>query len=99
MDYAQKVQNGIVLLDQYWGPDWRSRIDKDRLRMSNVGDCILGQLFGEYHFGLNRLGLNTSNDADDTKSAAFHGFYVANREQDGGIYRWGNLHNAWVLAI
>jgi len=98
MDYAQQVQNGIALLDQYWGPDWRSRIDKDRLRMSNVGDCILGQLFGEYYRGIRVFDLSGSEDVNDPKGAAFHGFHAAAQDYESP-FRWDRLRNAWLLAI
>jgi hypothetical protein len=52
----QRVQRGAQLLDEKV-PDWRSKIDVERLDISDFRDCILGQLFGSYRTGLREMGL------------------------------------------
>ena len=39
-------------------PDWKGQIDKSRLDMSYCEDCILGQLYGRYTYGMLDLELN-----------------------------------------
>lgn len=41
---SRKKRRGIPTLDRLY-PDWRERIDVDRLDMSNHRYCIIGQLF------------------------------------------------------
>lgn len=48
------VHRGIELLDQQV-PDWRERIDWDRLRMGHGCACVLGQLYGSYFNGIEWL--------------------------------------------
>lgn len=60
-----KVLRGIELLDREV-PDWREKIDWDRLNMADCFRCILGQLFGEYAEGVDYLKI----------TGAVHGFDV-----------------------
>ncbi len=54
--YDDKVKAGVMLLDGYFGKqDWRSEIDIDRLQMDEVNLCVIGQLFGDYYRGLEKL--------------------------------------------
>jgi hypothetical protein len=52
-----RVARGARLLDEYWGPGWRDRIDRDRLDMIHEDDCVLGQLFNGYWAGLRHVGI------------------------------------------
>lgn len=76
MSYSEaliRAQRGAVLLD----PNWRSRIDVVRLDMFHPGYCVLGQLYGNYLYGLRalelsnldalRLGFESPDDSDPTK--------------------------------
>ena len=69
-----RVARGARLLDEYWGPGWRDRIDRDRLDMASDFGCVLGQLYGWYATGRGRLGLTTN------QQATRYGFVVT----DGG---------------
>lgn len=51
------VLRGIELLDRQV-PDWRDRIDWERLDTGTCTLCIMGQLFGDYSDGLKRLDLS-----------------------------------------
>ncbi len=53
----QRRDNFIAILDTT-KPNWKSRIDKNRLDMSYCEDCILGQLYGLYTRGMLELNLN-----------------------------------------
>lgn len=52
----QAVANGVLILDDYFGPGWRENIDTATLDLDSLRDCILGQLFGHYCDGLAMLG-------------------------------------------
>lgn len=67
----QAVLRGAVALTQHFESiDWVDRIDPDALVMSNPDRCILGQVFGGFIAGLDRLGL------DEDGAAYAHGFDV-----------------------
>lgn len=76
MSYSEaliRAQRGAELLDEK-KPQWRSHINVGRLDMFHPGYCVLGQLFGDYLYGLRalelsdldalRLGFESSNDSD-----------------------------------
>ena len=71
------VTRGVKLLDQEV-MEWRNHIDLDDLDLDDCDICVLGQLFGDYDSGLERLGLIDTGSEDvgyDVKtSAAAHGF-------------------------
>ncbi len=41
---GERVQKGKAWLDAN-APDWRSKVDKDRLNLRLWKDCVLGQVF------------------------------------------------------
>jgi hypothetical protein len=47
----QLVADAVRDLDAY-APDWRSRVDVDRLNMDDARLCVLGQVFGSWITGL-----------------------------------------------
>lgn len=53
-----RVRSGVDLLDLRGPPDWRSRIDPDRLNVDSGRDCVLGQVYGTYWSGLRYLELS-----------------------------------------
>lgn len=53
-DYRAEVARGIALLDEV-APGWRERVDVDRLRTESCTRCALGQVFGHYYTGIDRL--------------------------------------------
>lgn len=54
MSYADRVRAGVALLDDR-KPGWANRVDVDRLEMQACDRCVLGQLFGDFHEGMERL--------------------------------------------
>jgi hypothetical protein len=98
----QRVARGVALLDERV-PDWRERIDTDRLDMVDGTACVVGQLqrsfdpedWSPWHHGLERLGLSAEADYD----AHAHGFIT---ETD---YAWMDrdgteaLRDLWIKAI
>ena len=50
---ANRARSGARLMDELF-PGWAERIDKARLDMANVCDCVRGQVFGDYYNGPER---------------------------------------------
>lgn len=50
----QAVEKGAEVLDQI-KPDWRDRVNKSALDISNCFDCILGQVFGYFGDGMKAI--------------------------------------------
>lgn len=56
MKYESEVKRGMELLDKL-RPGWRDEIRVDYLDLGCCSLCVLGQVFGDYDHGLNRLRL------------------------------------------
>jgi hypothetical protein len=69
VSFEAEVQQGIALLDEQ-APDWRGKIDLDRLDMRQTGwklaeggcGCILAHVFGSYWIGIEELGFRGTED-------------------------------------
>lgn len=49
MDTRELVHNGAELLNRYFGDEsWKTRVDVEKLDLSDGFKCVLGQLFGQY---------------------------------------------------
>ena len=48
-----RAARGAALLDDH-DPGWADRVDTASLALADGGACVLGQLWGEYRFGLGR---------------------------------------------
>jgi hypothetical protein len=49
-----RVKAGAAVLDKDW-QGWRSGIDLERLDITSIGNCVLGQLYGDYGTGWRTL--------------------------------------------
>lgn len=98
------VSRGVELLDEKV-PDWRGSVDIERLDIANTHDCILGQVFGDYHVGMDVLFPGTimpggiHNFPARVSSSESHGFeamYATNPDDDDYAERdYEGLHEAW----
>jgi hypothetical protein len=102
----QRVARGVTLLDERV-PDWRTRIDTDRLDMLDGTACVVGQVqhsldpagWSPWQYGLDRLGL-----VEDSTDAHDHGF-ITNRDDGGSFDHWMDrdateaLRDLWIKAI
>ena len=52
------VYAGAAFLDAKIGTQWRKKIDPERLALEDESACILGQTFGDYYDGLERLDIS-----------------------------------------
>lgn len=44
----ERVQRGIELLKEKWGPDFADHIDMGALRLRDASACVLGQLYADW---------------------------------------------------
>lgn len=64
--FDARVKKGAEQLDSVYGTGWRDKIDTATLNLSSSTKCTLGQVYGDYHEGLRKLGLSSYNtDAQD----------------------------------
>lgn len=64
--FDARVKKGATKLDAMMGRDWRNDIDPTTLSLTSGTLCVLGQIYGDYHGGLAKLGLSSvNNDAHD----------------------------------
>jgi hypothetical protein len=72
--WKEQVDKGVAYLDKE-RPGWRELIDPDKLNISSLHDCILGQVYGYfYDCPLIQSALCWFDTAFDT--AFDHGFYT-----------------------
>lgn len=76
---AERVINSIQLLDKHHN-EWRKLVHWDKLNLLNGRFCVLGQIYGDYHTGLNELELG---DGDGE-----YAFTCQNREIDEMHLEW-----------
>ena len=53
--YAEELVNDAIALLDVKEPGWFNKIDTDRLDIASPTNCVLGQLYGEYALGLEKL--------------------------------------------
>lgn len=75
---AERVARGAALLDRE-KPGWAARINERELNLGCCADCILGQVYGDYHRGRDALGLGVEPFQWTDKHAAEHGFHHVQR--------------------
>jgi hypothetical protein len=75
--FLQAARAGADALDRV-RPGWRSEINPERLDMSDNHDDVLGQLFGNFSNGVDRLarGLKTDHNVRGAEFLTMRGFAV-----------------------
>lgn len=88
-----RARRGAIVLDEQV-PGWTNRVDLDRLRMSSVHNCVLGQVFGGYLTGVTALGVSADVVFTDWPNAesVILGFNGAGAD-------FGRLDEAWKELI
>ncbi len=87
--YEAEVAKGIALLDEKQ-PGWRERINLSALDMGHCGQCILGQVFGDYEIGVNHFFAIGSHSLPK-----IHGF-LSGAWQDSD---WQDLRDEWRCQL
>lgn len=54
----RRVNRGVAFLNECV-PGWKDKISVDRLNLHDPYNCVLGQLFGEYGKGVDKLNIDT----------------------------------------
>lgn len=85
------VDTGAKRLDKEY-PGWHRMINVDTINMSHHADCILGQLYGEYVIGTDKLGIHLHWESVQ------HGYTKDCREWNSTV-TWVEVKDAWVEAI
>jgi len=86
----QRILAGWELLDNKV-PGWRDKINKDKLRMDDERNCLLGQLFGTFRKGLAALGLDIGKPC-----AHLYGFTA---QQDVADFSTGKRKERWLVTF
>jgi hypothetical protein len=84
-----RVERGAALLDKT-APGWRERVDPETLDMTLCTRCVLGQLFGHYMVGFDRL--------EVAESSVVYGFDLPwpTKFEDSG---YDLLQDAWLEML
>jgi hypothetical protein len=109
-DVYRRVARGAALLDEQV-PNWRDRIDVDRLNMRSGENCVLGQLYlneygkHDWSAGLRALSLTVddANEDDDVLipvgDSASYGFAVFDDEFESFTAVSDALGVAWRVLL
>lgn len=84
---AERVAAGATVLDEH-APDWVDRISLADLNIGSCRRCVLGQVFGHYFTGLDKLGLR------GVALAVEHGFSTPRRQAGELTAEWYRLVEA-----
>jgi hypothetical protein len=60
----ERVARGIALLDEKV-PDWRAKVDPNKLDMRKCDVCIFGQIYGDVVIGIRALDLDMKDGGMD----------------------------------
>lgn len=104
----EEIKEGMKLLDEKAPAliyplyeemilDWRSLIDTDILDMQFATKCILGQLFGWYDDGVEKIGLPLDYCSDDAREQAVNLGFALPYESGREAYK--QLTEQWKQAL
>lgn len=92
-----QVQYGCGLLDKFC-PGWADKINLDTFNISLTDRCVLGQLYGNYSKGLDKL-MNESGFVAVAEYPYEFGFEATYNPADGPAARYATLQISWVDQI
>lgn len=92
-----RAEFGARLLDAL-DPDWAESIDLDKLDLGDCSACVLGQRFGAYGAGLEKVFAMNRNINQRDKAAEECGF-VVNGNFGAKKSLYPSLTEAWVRQI
>lgn len=77
--YEKEITRGTAVLDasSRHGLGWVFHVDVDRLRMEEWSDCVVGQLFGEFHGGIEQLLCASDWTGAQVRFTVDHGFEIS----------------------
>lgn len=87
--FEREVAAGAGFLDAILrAPEWRPRIDLGCLHLASARQCVLGQLFGHYATGVEKLGITPEQEFG-------LGFALTSAVQRLYANPWTALDEAW----
>lgn len=100
---TERVAIASGLLDTL-KPGWRSLVDLDKLDMGSAYDCVLGQVFGDFHSGLQKVRTQAREDGikfNSYNSAEWFGFSSGYFSVDGEDQYAGGalLKHVWSEVV
>ncbi len=78
------VLRGIELLKKQYGPDFADHIDMKALRLSSGAYCVLGQLYGGWMGGCEKLGIDHLDGQYGFSTRGVEPHIIAEYEGAGG---------------
>lgn len=94
---AQRVDAGFAKVTEDLGPGWTEKVNTQKLDFSSVMHDLLGQLYGSYATGLQKLELTYDHLGRKRASyvlGAEHGFDTVSDAQS-----YATLRSEWVRRI
>jgi hypothetical protein len=89
-DLDSRVSRGVPFLDERY-PGWRGRINREILDMSDVCNCIGGQLYRSYYWFLTKYDLSDA-EAIDLGFQAVDDIYENDED-------FAHLTSEWLRAL
>lgn len=99
VDVIARVDRGMAKLDKV-DPDWIANINLKHLNMANASQCVLGQVFGDYHETMSSSEENQGQMPMSATEAAECGF--TSRVTEDSSYTsgiWQALDIVWSYKI
>jgi hypothetical protein len=95
-----RASRGAAYLDDV-DPGWHERIDLEELALASGEACVLGQLHGDFRFGLGRSRLvNFTSAPKASLSPVAYGFFAHEHPNDANQAReYELLDSAWMEEI
>ena len=95
-EHEKEVERGIqTLFDSHHFPYWPSKIRTEDLNMRDVEKCILGQLYGSYLIGIEKLREKELYRYEDLQWVGDNGFSLDSLYS----HLWGTLTKEWKLQL
>ena len=89
-EVEDRVANGVAFLDKQ-NPGWDEKIFVSQLIMQDCNQCILGQLYSEYNYGCEVLGI------DNVEEAPAYGFELDTWASSNLSHK--DLEEEWIRVI
>ncbi len=86
------VNRTVQILDKI-EPKWKGRINWKKLDLCSGRWCVLGQVFGSYHIGLDRFKASQFNDLEPWKYGLSLRWFEDNEKNRL------KLHNTWIYVL
>jgi hypothetical protein len=92
------VKAGAKLLDSH-RPDWFKHIDLETLDMKDVRKCVLGQVYGGFDYGCQRLGFSKLGQLEGYHYEVLNGFNLYHGWDFKDDDLWHEFTTFWVVQI